>query len=61
MISEECKKMAKELVKKAQEKGLITKYSEWCKTEEAKEYENYPDWVRQFYLLRFASRANRKG
>lgn len=38
MISEEYKKRAKELVKKAQEKGLITKYSEWCKTEEAKEY-----------------------
>ena len=38
MISADYKKRASELVKMAREEGLITKYSDWCKTKEAKEY-----------------------
>ena len=38
MVSADYKKRASELVKTAREKGLITKYSDWCKTKEAKKY-----------------------
>lgn len=38
MISADYKKRASELVKKAQQKGLITKYSDFCKTKESKKY-----------------------
>lgn len=38
MISADYKKRALELVKRAQQKGLIKKYSDFCSTEEAKEY-----------------------
>lgn len=38
MVSEDYKKRASELVKKAKQKGLIKKYSDWCQTEEAKGY-----------------------
>ena len=38
MVSADYKKRASELVKRAQQKGLITKYSDFCKTKESKEY-----------------------
>ena len=38
MVNVDYKKRAAELVKKAKEKGLITKYSDFCKTENSKKY-----------------------
>lgn len=38
MVSVDYKKRASELIKRAQNKGLITKYSEFCKTKKSKEY-----------------------
>ncbi len=38
MVSVDYKKKASELVRKAQQRGLITKYSDFCKTKESKEY-----------------------
>lgn len=38
MVNVDYKKRAAELVKKARQKGLITKYSDFCKTKESKEY-----------------------
>ena len=38
MVSENYRKQASELVKLAKEKGLITKYSDFCNTDEAKKY-----------------------
>ena len=38
MVNADYRKRASELVKVAKEKGLIKKYSDFCKTKEAKEY-----------------------
>lgn len=38
MVSADYRKRASELVKTAQQKGLITKYSDFCKTKESKKY-----------------------
>lgn len=38
MVSLDYKKRTAELVKKAQQKGLIRKYSDFCNTKESKEY-----------------------
>lgn len=38
MVGSDYKKRASELVKRAKEKGLVRKYSDFCKTKEAKEY-----------------------
>lgn len=38
MVNSDYKKRAAELVKKAQQKGLIKKYSDFCDTKESKEY-----------------------
>ena len=38
MVSSDYKKRASELVKAAKEKGLIKKYSDFCKTKDSKEY-----------------------
>ena len=38
MVSSDYKKRASELIKKAQQKGLIKKYSDFCETKEAKEF-----------------------
>lgn len=38
MVNADYKKRASELVKKAHQKGLIKKYSDFCNTEEAKKY-----------------------
>ena len=38
MVSKEYRKKAHDLVKRSKEKGLITKYKDWCKTKEAQEY-----------------------
>lgn len=38
MVSSDYKKRASELVRKAQQKGLIKKYSDFCNTKESKEY-----------------------
>ena len=38
MVSADYRKRASELLKKAHQKGLIKKYSDFCDTKEAKEY-----------------------
>ena len=38
MVTADYKKRASELVRKAQEKGLIKKYSDFCNTKDSKEY-----------------------
>ena len=38
MVNADYRKKASELVKTAKEKGLIKKYSDFCKTDEAKDY-----------------------
>lgn len=38
MVNKECKDLAHDLVRKAKEKGLITKYSDFCKTELSNEF-----------------------
>lgn len=39
MIDDKLKKKALDLVKKAEEKGLVKTYDEFCETEEADEYD----------------------
>lgn len=38
MVSSDYRKRASELVKQAKQKGLITKYSDFCKTKKSKDY-----------------------
>lgn len=38
MVDVDYKRRATELVKKARQKGLITKYSDFCKSKESKDY-----------------------
>lgn len=38
MVSADYKKRASELVKIAKQKGLVKKYSDFCKTKESKKY-----------------------
>ncbi len=45
MITKNYKKRASELVKIAKEKGLITKYSDFCNTKKSKEYSLSEDEV----------------
>lgn len=38
MISVDYKKRVAEIIKQAQQKGLVKKYSDFCKTEKSKDY-----------------------
>ena len=52
MITKNYKKRASELVKIAKEKGLITKYSDFCNTKKSKEYSLSEDEV-IYYTSRY--------
>ena len=54
MVDKEYKKKAHELVKRAKEKGLVTKYKDFCKTEEAnkEEYIKFAESLKEMQLHR---------